>query len=120
MSVVIKGMKIPKGCSFCKMKEQNRHGQCSITGTEWENDTMILLNFDSDKERLSDCPLVEIPANHGRLIDADDLMKRYNLTEATKYGNYTREQQEFSYSTMMMYEIADMVDDAPVVIDAEE
>ena len=33
------------------------------------------------------------------------------LKNCTKYGNENTEQQEKSYSTMMMYEIADLIDD---------
>ena len=33
------------------------------------------------------------------------------LKDCTKYGNKDAEQQEKSYSTMMMYEIADLVED---------
>lgn len=50
-----------------------------------------------------------------RLIDADALMKKYNLKDATKYGNRDAEQQNHSYSTMMLYEVADMIDDAPTI-----
>ena len=42
-----------------------------------------------------------------RLIDADALLEQYNLKDATKYGNKNAEQQAHSYSTMMLYEIAD-------------
>ena len=48
-----------------------------------------------------------------RLIDADVLLEQYNLKDATKYGNKDAEQQAHSYSTMMLYEIADMIEDAP-------
>lgn len=51
----------------------------------------------------------------GRLIDADALLKNCNLKDATKYGNKDAEQQNHSYSTMMLYEIADMIEDAPTV-----
>lgn len=57
---------------------------------------------------------------HGRLIDADIISKQYGLEDATKYGNKDSEQQHHSYSTMMMYEIADMIDDAPTVIEADK
>ncbi len=50
-----------------------------------------------------------------RLIDADELSEQYGLEAATKYGNKDTEQQSYSYSTMMMYEVADMIDDAPTV-----
>ena len=33
------------------------------------------------------------------------------LKECTKYGNKNAEQQDKSYSTMMMYEVADLVED---------
>ena len=33
------------------------------------------------------------------------------LKDCTKYGNKTAEQQSKSYDTMMMYEVADLVDD---------
>lgn len=49
------------------------------------------------------------------LIDRDELLKRYGLDKATKYGNKDKEQQDFSYDTMFMYEIADMIEDAPTV-----
>ena len=54
-----------------------------------------------------------------RLIDADALLEQYNLKDATKYGNKDAEQQAHSYSTMMLYEIADMIEDAPTVYDVD-
>lgn len=50
-----------------------------------------------------------------RLIDADALIEEMGLQNCTKYGNKTVEQQNNSYSTMMCYEIKDMIDDAPTV-----
>ena len=50
-----------------------------------------------------------------RLIDADALLENYNLKNATKYGNKNTEQRQNSYSTLMMYEIADMIEDAPTI-----
>ena len=55
-----------------------------------------------------------------RLIDADALLEQYNLKDATKYGNNDAEQQEHSYSTMMLYEIADMIEDAPTAYDTDK
>lgn len=60
-----------------------------------------------------------LPKGHGRLIDADALKTAYGLDCATKYGNESKEQQANSYDTMMMYEIADMLDYAPTVIEIE-
>ena len=58
------------------------------------------------------------PEHHGDLIDRNELLKQYGLENATKYGNKNAEQQKHSYSTMMMYEIADMIEDAETIIPA--
>lgn len=52
-----------------------------------------------------------------RLIDANALFNwgKYKLSGAVKYGNKDEEQQHFSYSTLMMYEIADEIDSAPTI-----
>ena len=55
-----------------------------------------------------------------RLIDADALLEQYNLKDATKYGNKDAEQQAHSYSTMMLYEIADMIEGAPTAYDTDK
>lgn len=51
----------------------------------------------------------------GRLIDAEELKEIIGCGNAVKYGNADREQQDVSYSTMMMYEINDAIDAAPTV-----
>ncbi len=51
-------------------------------------------------------------------IDKQKLLKNfcgYDLTMCKKYGNETPEQQSRSYDTLMMYEIAWEIEDAPVV-----
>ena len=55
-----------------------------------------------------------------RLIDADALLEQYDLKDATKYGNKDAEQQAHSYSTMMLYEIADIIEDAPTAYDVDK
>ena len=55
-----------------------------------------------------------------RLIDADALLEQYNLKDATKYGNKDAEQQAHSYSTMMLYEIADMIESAQTAYDTDK
>ena len=69
---------------------------------------------------------IETPRN---CLNRKDAIKRWNtrkpmdnivekleektefLKDCTKYGNESAEQQEKSYSTMMMYEVSDLVDD---------
>ena len=55
-----------------------------------------------------------------RLIDADALLEQYSLKDVTKYGNKDAEQQAHSYSTMMLYEIADMIESAPTAYDTDK
>lgn len=49
-----------------------------------------------------------------RLIDADLLFNfgNHKLSDAVKYGNKDIDQQSWSFSTLMMYEIAGEIDDA--------
>ena len=49
-------------------------------------------------------------------VDREALLKNFcgfDLTECVKYGNKTKEQAARSYGTLMMYEIADVIEDAP-------
>ena len=103
MSVLIKGMEMPESCKKCGVTS------CGL----YDAETWGIY-------RHPDCPLVEVPIPHGRLIDADATMKQWGLDKATKYGNENAEQQHFSYSSMMMYEVVDILDDAPIVIEAED
>ena len=56
MGVIVKGIKMPMNCKHCPFISTI----CYIT------------NKDNLNVRQDDCPLVEIPDKHGRLIDADD------------------------------------------------
>ena len=59
MSVLIKGMKMPKTCAMCWLSPI-----CPI----WVKEVSRHKGYDN---RLHDCPLAEVPTPHGRLIDAD-------------------------------------------------
>ena len=109
MGVYVKGMEMPDACYSCPILNQD-DCYCEIK----------FAKADDIFERPNWCPLTEVPTPHGRLIDADATMKQWGLDKATKYGNETAEQQHFSYSSMMMYEIVDILDDAQIVIEAED
>lgn len=69
MSVLVKGMKMPKACCECGFNH------CSQSR---DDDTCLLLDKGISQlfvlvDRLPDCPLVEVPTPHGRLVDADAL-----------------------------------------------
>ena len=56
-----------------------------------------------------------IPITEGDMISREGIRKALNeafdCEDATKYGNKNAEQQGKSYSTLMLYEIADIVED---------
>lgn len=62
MSILIKGMPMPKNCEECPFTDSI---WCGRTGQRIHS-TML--------DRLPDCPLIELPP-HGDLIDRDALMK---------------------------------------------
>ena len=68
MAVLIKGMEMPKSCFNCRCPRAcqaiNRRID-EIDRAKW---------FPNDN-RHSDCPLIEVPEPHGRLIDADALVE---------------------------------------------
>ena len=64
MSILIKGMEMPKNCSDCRLMAD---GWCYSVGLEQREKI-------STVKRPTWCPLVPVPP-HGRLIDADELMK---------------------------------------------
>lgn len=84
MGVYIKGMKLPKCCFECPCYHRRRdvgyydYELCDASGTIF-NDSYSSVTGHKDRsnpfeERLSNCPLIEIPA-HGDLIDVDVLMQ---------------------------------------------
>ena len=60
MSVLIKGIKIPKSCGVCIFDD---YGHCIMTKR--------YSGGSATHGRASFCPLVELPEKHGKLIDAD-------------------------------------------------
>lgn len=96
MSILIKGMEMPKDCFRCPLSVLNGERLfCEVTKDEVVR-----------AKRASDCPLVELPP-HGRLIDADALI--VDLMDRGVEGLQTDD----------WHEIQQSVEDAPTVIEAE-
>ena len=68
MSVLIKGMQIPKNCAECPVALSGKYCRINQTYT-----TYIKLPFRPDH-----CPLVELPEHHGRLIDEQEILNGMN------------------------------------------
>lgn len=71
MSVLIKGMEMPTSCDECELCT------CYVREDGTEENYRCVITFypiHEFNERHEYCPLIEVPP-HGRLIDADALMK---------------------------------------------
>lgn len=69
MSILVKGMKMPKTC--CSIIDGEMRF-CPFVNTD--DDCVLQLGekcYGTWEEQYADCPLVELPEKHGRLIDAD-------------------------------------------------
>ena len=93
MFVIVKGMKIPERCAECPFR------------LAWCRETFYM------DIRPPQCPLVELPKEHGRLIDADKLRSNYSQP-----NDMTDPQQVLFHITGIWAEI----DCMPTIIEAEE
>ena len=71
MSILIKGMDMPTNCENCRLWYQDQDSEHNV----WSRCTALNHNeiIAFRTIRRADCPLVEVPTPHGRLIDADKL-----------------------------------------------
>ena len=76
MSVLIKGLIMPSCCDGCTFSDwSNLHQTASCKLHDYDPCFADHSREYTDK-RADFCPLVEIPEPHGRLIDADALLKK--------------------------------------------
>lgn len=94
MSVLIKGMKMPKHCWQCYFHDEA--DVCEMLG-------LSCMRVWGEEKTLPDCPLIELP-DHGRLIDADDIMAELGS------GEYWWETE---------HEVPGLLNEIPTIIPAE-
>lgn len=88
MDILVKGMEMPRFCADCPFWETRydpgyyNYEHCKALGKIFNECRRDISPFE---EKLDDCPLVEIPTPHGRLIDADALDKE--LRRKWNYGD---------------------------------
>lgn len=102
MSVIVMGMEMPKGCFGCHLFKLDDHDLWCIANHYAGCCRALSKYIDENKfvnERHPDCPLIEVPTPHGRLIDADAIQD-YNV-------------ETFGQRLLI-------IDTAPTVIEAEE
>lgn len=69
MSVLVKGMDMPISCAKCPLSIS----ECSAVMERVKTSEPKIIEWIPWSYRHEDCPLVEVPTPHGRLIDADAL-----------------------------------------------
>lgn len=100
MSIIVKGMDMPKGCFFCSLVGGDY--RCRISHLDVSQHTF---------RRHSACPLIEIPTEHGRLIDADRMDLQSELFTFTRYTGI--DEAPLEDATSILYQ-------APTVVPAEK
>ena len=117
MSVVIRGMKMPKSCDECPCYYETEgawRNECEVFGKE----------YIADDYRPEWCPLVELPAQHGRLIDADALQQsiKESIDECHKWADEVEGGEMYarvSQSLGTFVECSLRIKAAPTIIEAE-
>ena len=102
MSILIKGMEMPKTCYDCHLCEQTDYyasPYCRVS----DDDDMMSINEIRAKRR-DNCPLIPVP-DHGRLIDADALLEDIRKHSASYFAD------DFAH---------EWVDVAPTIIPADK
>ena len=97
MSILIKGMKMPKNCDKCILSSSMAM-RCDATKKSLVTDTY--------PKRPSWCPLVKAPESHGRLIDADEFEDELYEHE---FSNWCDKD-----------EVSELIDNMQTVIESEE
>lgn len=104
MNILIKGMAMPKVCADCPFWETRydpgyyQYEHCKALGRIFNE---CRRDIDPFAEKLDDCPLIEIPIPHGRLIDDDKITKEYY-----KNPSYQR--------------LCTILNNAPTIVEAEK
>ena len=97
MSVLIKGMEMPKNCVECPIR------------------CLCLFYTGRVDIRNQDCPITEIKEPHGRMIDVDKLMTK--ISTMMQEPDYQHEGENWMVGLIMA---RDAIDEAPTVIEAED
>lgn len=114
MSILIRGMEIPKSCAYCPMLEGDRMDGLCHAASKWLDDDehwtwYVYPEGDMDDSKPCNCPLVPVQ-EHGRLIDAekiyDAVEQRYRMSSGIEHR--------------CERDLLDLICTAPTVIEAEE
>ena len=128
MSVLIKGMEMPKNCSECRLLQGDSWDGLCHGASKWLDDDDFFSWYqypegDIDDSKPVNCPLIEVPTPHGRLIDADAVKKPIAATYYSQDEKDKAPRDDIPWMNgcnTKVKEVCWMIDDAPTVIEAEE
>ena len=115
MSVLIKGMEMPKHAAV--NGEKDTAYRCVIlahpdNSVELVIDTKFASAYDNG-HNIQRYPITEIPTPHGRLIDADKLLESIKTNFYEHFGNYDSGQE------LLFDLICNSIEDSLTIIEAE-
>lgn len=99
MSLILKGIDMPKSCGECEFNYNLEGGSY-----EWWECVILHDDINQFDTRRTDCPLIEIPTPHGRLKDVDKLESH----------------EEFDGCGFTKSVYADDINEALTILEAEE
>ena len=111
MSFIVKGGEIPKKCLYCPCCTGSQFGMdfiCMCLGK-----TVSIMH----QGRLKDCPFVELPKQHGRLIDADYLVGVLQETIDSYPDKYN---DGSALEKMIVSACKTYIEHCPTAVDAED
>ena len=113
MSVLIKGMNMPRFCYVCKLGNfEVDHPFCWAVMRHIPN----LCN-----QRPEWCPLIEVPTPHGRLIDADKLIKEYlPENKREEFKMLAQNKDAYFFTVKIANSVIEDIENAPTIIEAED
>lgn len=122
MSVLIKGMEMPKNCAYCTMLEGDRDDGLCHAASRWLDDEEYWLWYqypegDIDTSKPINCPLVPVPTPHGELIDRVSLSKQLGVSD--KCTDCVFQRGAFCEKSSDFVKACEAIYDAPTVIEAE-
>lgn len=84
MSILIRGISTPKNCRFCPCCTCCRSDYDRQHAEEYYICNLLPRGIIENADiRRKDCPLIEVPTPHGRLIDADKIEYHFEANENT-------------------------------------
>lgn len=128
MSILIKGIKIPKNCGDCPFctftaDEKRYIGYCNTSDDDYYCEVLDrFMEYDEVDGGVDilgkpdDCPLIEVPTPHGRLIDADELYA--DMINGIRAGNLEEGYERYQ-NINDVDDCVDYVRYADTVIEAE-